>query len=387
MAADIYYNNYPIIKSDHSFMTDQSSYHLFIKDFHDGLIRNGLIRVDIPGQTSIDVNNMSSVDLMPHYMALTGTPNHTKFYSDGDLFFTFNDEINNVHPLIIKFSFDYVNVFRSVVVIDRIYAGVNVGVTIYKKNGEDLVEIIPFTYVGPRISCSSGSSSSPISSGTSLTTEMPYTKKDKSFINNTGNILNISVCPRIMYYDANRSSALYYGNSIFDNPTYYFYSPLIKFILNRRSDGSVIFKSNSTSNTDGGNWGYTSSSIQTASYHRNYVNFLYVPSNSTSNESYIPTSTNSIFKNSALELNDNYNNKELMVFPLEFYSLSESKVVQSYDLLVTADYRLLPAAFPSAIVKINIDGIGEQSYRVINSLYCQNLFDSTGNIALLVRDE
>lgn len=386
MTADIYYNNYPIIKSDQSFMTDQSSYHLFIKDFHDGLIRNGLIRVDVPGQTSIDVNNMSSVDLMPHYMALTGTPDHTKFYSVGDLFFTFNDELNNVHPIVIKFSFDYVNVYRVAVAADKIYAGVNVGVTIYK-NGADLVEIIPFTYVGPIISVASNTQANLSSSGTSLTTEMPYTKKDKSFINNAGNVLNISVCPRIMYYDINKSTVNYYNDSIFNNPAYYFYSPLIKFILNRRSDGSVIFKSNSTSNIGGGNWGYTNGAIQTASYHRNYVNFLYVPSNSIVAEPYIPTPTNSIFKNSVLEVTDNYNNKELMVFPLEFYSLSESKVVQSYDFLVAADYRLLPTAFPSAIVKINIDGIGEQSYRVINSLYCQNLFDSTGNIALLVKDE
>ena len=367
-------------------MTDQSSYHLFIKDFHDGLIRNGLIRVDVPGQTSIDVNNMVSVDLKPHYMALAGSPDHTKFYSEGDLFFTFNDELNNVHPIILKFSFDYVNVYRIAVVVDSIYVGVNVGVTIYKKVGESLVEIIPFTYVGPRISCTNVGITN-ITSGTSLTTEMPFTKKDKSFINNVGNILNISVCPRISYYDVNRSVVNYYGDSIFSNPTYYFYSPLVKFILNRRVDGSVIFKSNSASNISGSNWGYTSGSIQTASAHRKYVNFLYVPSNSTVAEPYIPTSTNSIFKNSVLEVTDNYNNKELMVFPLEFYSLSESKVVQSYDFLVTADYRLLPTAFPSAVVKINIDGIGEQSYRVINSLYCQNLFDSTENIALLVKDE
>ena len=386
MAADIYYNNYPIIKSDKSFMTDQSSYHLFIKDFHDGLIRNGLIRVDVPGQTSIDVNNMVSVDLMPHYMALTGTPDHTKFYSAGDLFFTFNDELNNVHPLIIKFSFDYVNVYRSAVAVDKIYAGVNVGVTIYKKVGESLVVIIPFTYVGPRISCSA-SGSLALPPGTSLTTEMPFTKKDKSFINNVGNILNISICPRIMYYDINRSIVAYYGDSIFSKPDYYFYSPLVKFILNRRVDGSVIFKSNSTLNINGNNWGYNSSPIQFAIYHKNYVNFLYVPSNSTVAEPYIPTPSNSIFKNSVLEVTDNYNNKELMVFPLEFYSLAESKVVQSYDLLVASDYRLLPTAFPSAIVRINIDGIGEQSYRVINSLYCQNMFDSTGNIALLVKDE
>ena len=386
MAADIYYNNYPIIKSDKSFMTDQSSYHMFIKDFHDGLIRNGLIRVDVPGQTSIDVNNMVSVDLMPHYMALKGIPDHTKFYSAGDLFFTFNDELNNAHPLIIKFSFDYVNVYRIGVVVDRIYAGVNVGITVYKKVGESLVEIIPFTYVGPRISCTNTGVAT-ITSGTSLTTEMPFTKKDKSFINNVGNILNISVCPRISYYDVNRSVANYYGDSIFSNPTYYFYSPLVKFILNRRPDGSIIFKSNSTLNITGNNWGYNTGSIQTATLHKNYVNLLYVPSNSTASESYIPTPSNSIFKNSVLEVTDNYNNKELMVFPLEFYSLSESKVVQSYDLLVATDYRLLPVAFPSAIVKINIEGIGEQSYRVINSLYCQNMFDSTGNVALLVKDE
>lgn len=385
MTADIYYNNYPIIKSDQSFMTDQSSYHLFIKDFHDGLIRNGLIRIDVPGQTSIDVNNMVSVDLMPHYMTLTDTPDHTKFYSAGDLFFTFNDELNNIHPLIIKFSFDYVNVFKDVVAVDKIYAGVNVGVTVYKKIDESLVEIIPFTYVGPKISIEGSYTN--ISSGTSSTTEISYAKKDKSFINNAGNVLNISVCPRIMYYDINTSSAGYYGDSIFSNPGYYFYSPLVKFILNRRSDGSVIFKSNSTSNISGSNWGSSAYSIQSATAHRNYVNFLYVPSNSTVAEQYIPTSTNSIFKNSVLEVTDNYNNKELMVFPLEFYSLAESKVVQSYDFLVASDYRLLPTAFPSAIVKINIDGIGEQSYRVINSLYCQNLFDSTENIALLVKDE
>lgn len=387
MTADIYYNNYPIIKSDQSFMTDQSSYHLFIKDFHDGLIRNGLIRVDVPGQTSIDVNNMVSVDLMPHYMTLTGVPDHTKFYSAGDLFFTFNDELNNVHPLIIKFSFDYINLYRASVEVSKIYAAVNVGITVYKKNDESLVEIIPFTYVGPRISVTSGNTGNLVTSGTSLTTEMPYVKKDKSFINNIGNILNISICPRIMYYVANRSIANHYGDSIFSKPDYYFYSPLVKFILNRRQDGSVIFKSNSTSNISGSNWGYTSGSIQTANLYKNYVNFLYVPSNSTVAEPYIPTSAISIFKNSVLEVTDNYNNKELMVFPLEFYSLSESKVVQSYDFLVAADYRLLPTAFPSAIVKINIDGIGEQSYRVINSLYCQNMFDSTGNIALLVKDE
>ena len=386
MTADIYYNNYPIIKSDQSFMTDQSSYHLFIKDFHDGLIRNGLIRVDVPGQASIDVNNMVSVDLMPHYMSLTVVPNHTKFYSAGDLFFTFNDELNNVHPVIIKFSFDYVNVYRLGVAVDRIYAGVNVGVTIYKKVDESLVEIIPFTYLGPRISVYENSYAV-ITPGTSLTTETYFTKKDKSFINNTGNILNISVCPRISYYDKNKSNVNYYGDSIFSNTAQYFYSPLVKFILNRRSDGSIIFKSNSTSNISGTNWGSTSDSIQTATLHKKYVNFLYVPSNSTVAESYVPTSANSIFKNSVLEVNDNYNNKELMVFPLEFYSLSESKVVQSYDFLVAADYRLLPVAFHSAIVKINIDGIGEQSYRVINSLYCQNMFDSTGNVALLVKDE
>lgn len=387
MTADIYYNNYPIIKSDMSFMTDQSSYHLFIKDFHDGLIRNGLIRVDVPGQSSIDVNNMVSVDLMPHYMALTGTIDHTKFYSAGDLFFTFNDELNNVHPLIIKFSFDYINVYKTSVEIGKNYTGVNVGVTIYKKVDESLVEIIPFTYVGPRISVTGGSAGNLGTPGTSLTTEMPYAKKDKSFINNTGNILNISVCPRITYYDVNKSTANYYGDSIFSNPNYYFYSPLVKFILNRRQDGSIIFKSNSTSNITGSNWGSAAAPIQTATTNKNYVNILYVPSNSTVAESYIPTSANSIFKNSVLEVTDNYNNKELMVFPLEFYSLSESKVVQSYDLLVAADYRLLPTAFPSAIVKISIDGIGEQSYRVINSLYCQNLFDSTENVALLVKDE
>ena len=386
MTADIYYNNYPIIKSDQSFMTDQSSYHLFIKDFHDGLIRNGLIRVNVPGQASIDVNNMVSVDLMPHYMTLTGVPDHTKFYGAGNLFFTFNDELNNVHPLIIKFSFDYINLYRAPVEVSRIYAGVNVGVTIYKKADESLVEIIPFTYVGPRISCTS-SNSGIITSGTSLTTETYFTKKDKSFINNVGNILNISVCPRIMYYDVNRSAANYYGDSIFSNPGYYFYSPLVKFILNRRSDGSIIFKSNSTSNIGGTTWSASNGSITASSNHRNYVNFLYVPSNSIGAEPYIPTSSNSIFKNSVLEVTDNYNNKELMVFPLEFYSLSESKVVQSYDFLVATDYRLLPVAFPSAIVKINIEGIGEQSYRVINSLYCQNLFDTTGNVALLVKDE
>lgn len=386
MAADIYYNNYPIIKSDQSFMTDQSSYHLFIKDFHDGLIRNGLIRVDVPGQASIDVNNMVSVDLKPHYMALAGSPDHTGFYNAGNLFFTFNDELNNVHPLIIKFSFNYVNVYKQPVVADKIYAGVNVGVTIYKKVDESLVEIIPFTYVGPRISCSSSNAVNLVS-GTSLTTEMPYVKKDKSFINNIGNVLNISICPRIMYYDINKSTVTYYGDSIFSNPTYYFYSPLVKFILNRRVDGSVIFKSNSASNISGSNWGFNTIPIQLATLHKKYVNFLYVPSNSTIIEQYIPTSTNSIFKNSVLEVTDNYNNKELMVFPLEFYSLSESKVVQSYDFLVASDYRLLPTAFPSAIVKINIEGIGEQSYRVINSLYCQNLFDSTENVALLVKDE
>lgn len=387
MAADIYYNNYPIIKSDMSFMTDQSSYHLFIKDFHDGLIRNGLIRVDVPGQTSIDVNNMVSVDLMPHYMALTGAPDHTKFYSAGDLFFTFNDELNNVHPLIIKFSFNYVGVYKQQVAVSRIYAGVNVGVTVYKKVGESLVEIIPFTYLGPRISVPDSNAANLATPGTSLTSEMPYTKKDKSFINNIGNILNISICPRIMYYDVNRSSVNYYGDSIFRSPEHYFYSPLVKFILNRRQDGSIIFKSNSTSNINGTNWGYTTGATQSASNHKKYVNFLYVPSNSIVAESYIPTSANSIFKNSVLEVTDNYNNKELMVFPLEFYSLSESKVVQSYDFLVASDYRLLPTAFPSAIVKINIEGIGEQSYRVINSLYCQNVFDSTENIALLVKDE
>ena len=376
---EFYYNNYPTIKSDRSFDTDQSSYHLFIKDFNAAMLRNGMIKAE-GSYTQIDLNNMTSVNIGT-YTGATGAGNASyfpkKIYSVGDLYYTFNDELNVQYPIVLKFSFDHVYV--SITQFSS-YAnhGINVGLTIYRKINNSLVEVIPFTYLSIRFM-------SNITSYGHAYTEGLGVVKDNSFINNINNsILSLSICPRFTYYGSALSANRYFYPINDSNAgSWYFYCPIIKFILNRRSDGSIIFTYNNTYSIAAS----SSSELYNTANNTSYLKFAYIPSNSNQAEYYNVTSTTSIFKNSIIEVSDIYNNKDLSVFPVEFYSTGEGKIIQNYDLLVVQDYRLLPLSFTNGVVKINIEGIGERSYRVINSKYTLTNIDSTGNIALLVRDE
>lgn len=371
---EFYYNNYPVIKDNDSFDLFQSSYQQFIKDFNNAMIRNGMIKAEVT-LPQIDIDNMPKADIQALGNDIGSTSNFpNKFYSEGDLYYTFNDELNSIHPIVLKFSFDYVYVSK---LQPNIYQnrGINVGLTIYRKSGDNLIEIIPFTYLSVRFLWVGNTVIQ------DLITEGLNVVKDNSFINNIpDSILNLSICPRFNYYGTGFVNRYFYPLS--DN-TNYFYSPIIKFILNRKKDGSIIFTCNNTNPMSG----YTIANFYTNAAHTNYANFTYVPSNSNQVETLTPTASTSIFKNSVLEVTDAYNNKELLVFPLEFYSPLEAKVVQNYDLLVASDYRLLPLSFNNGIVKIDIEGIGERDYRVINSKFCQSRFDSTDLVALLVRDE
>lgn len=376
---EFYYNNYPTIKSDRSFDGDQSSYHLFIKDFNAAMLRNGMIKAE-GAYTQINLNNMTSVNIGT-YTGATGAGSETnypkKIYRVGDLYYTFNDELNVQYPIILKFSFDHVYV--SITQFSS-YAnhGINVGLTIYRKINDSLVEVIPFTYLSIRFM-------SVVSPYGNAYTEGLNIVKDNSFINNINNsILSLSICPRFTYYGSVYStSRFFYPINDANASSSYFYCPIIKFILNRRSDGSIIFTYNNTVGVAAS----VAGGLYSVSTNTQYLNFAYIPSNSNQAEYYNVTSTSSIFKNSIIEVSDIYNNKDLSVFPLEFYSTGQGKIIQNYDLLVAQDYRLLPLSFTNGIVKINIEGIGERSYRVINSKYTLTNIDSTGNIALLVRDE
>lgn len=377
---EFYYNNYPTIKSDRSFDTDQSSYHLFIKDFNAAMLRNGMIKAE-GAYTQIDLNTMTSVNIGT-YTGATGAGSSSdypkKIYSVGDLYYTFNDELNVQYPIVLKFSFDHVYVSTTQF---SLYAnhGINVGLTIYRKINNSLVEVIPFTYLSIRFMSTVGTSY------WNAYTEGLGVVKDNSFINNINNsVLSLSICPRFTYYGSNYSTTrFFYPINDTNASSSYFYCPIIKFILNRRSDGSIIFTYNNTYSISTSSANNLYSPVNNISY----LNFAYIPSNSNQAEYYNPTPGNSIFKNSIIEVSDIYNNKDLSVFPLEFYSTGEGKIIQNYDLLVVQDYRLLPLSFTNGVVKINIEGIGERSYRVINSKFTLTNMDSTGNIALLVRDE
>lgn len=322
-----YFNRYPILTGSGAATevdgsaVDQQSFKDCILDFNQGMLDAGMIRTTTPDQ--LDLDNIPDVNYLSHVSNIFGYIHQV--YKP--LIYTFNDELNNQHPLFVKITFMLIslcqrnNNARSNTLF--LYSKVSISKT------DDFLVNVEFN------------GHYQYSGNASYYNNTHYMYSSHIYGDSEiyiGDVSTFHICPNmgsIWTYD--RTHIMRYH--------------LLAFIIDRQQNGDVILICNSGSNSV-----YYDTSISNNSYKPTATAYLY-----SNNTTWYDSTTNSIFQ-SMPQSTQLSNPSQLYMSASQYAGLNHNHL--NYNIL-NADTNYFPLMSHNFVIKVKLPDGKFHRYRLI----------------------